>query len=294
MILSYFFRLVCVGVASFFLADLVAGLAMSFGTNAAVRIAHRMRPSLAARFLLGLRLLPVGFAFLVVAGLCVPSYLRLEPEAATEHVGLGFLAVALLSLAIWGSSIMRGLRAGARSRAYIRECQGVGREVHVAGECSPIWVIEGACPLVALAGVICPRLVISRKVVDTLSPDQLAAALRHDNAHRVTRGNLKRLSLLLAPGILPLVGGYAALERGWPTFPDWQAHVRALSADVPRPLSLAAALVRVSRLGAAAGQAPLVTSLMGDSRDLAERVDRLLTEVTPGEQRGRGMFLIMS
>src|SRR5260370_12515057 len=274
MILSYFFRLLCLALASFFLADLVAGLAISLGTNAAVRIAHRMRPYLAARFLLGLRLLPVGFAFLVVAGLCVPSYLRLEPEAATEHVGLGFLAVALLSLAIWGSSIMRGLRAGARSRAYIRECQGVGREVHVAGECSPIWVIEGACPLVALAGVICPRLVISRKVVDTLSPDQLAAALRHENAHRVTRDNLKRLSLLLAPGILPLVGGYAALERGWAKFAEWAADDRAVSGDVHRSLSLAAALIRVSRVTAAPGPAPLLASLMCAARAVRTRADR--------------------
>src|SRR5260370_12412189 len=138
MILSYFFRLLCLALASFFLADLVAGLAISLGTNAAVRIAHRMRPYLAARFLLGLRLLPVGFAFLVVAGLWVPGYLRLEPEAATEHVGLGFLAVALLSLAIWGRSIMRGLRAGARSRAYIPQCPGVRRDAPASGGRSPI------------------------------------------------------------------------------------------------------------------------------------------------------------
>ena len=47
------------------------------------------------------------------------------------------------------------------------------------------------------------------------------------------------------------------------------------------------ALVSVARLGACPQAAPLITSLLADSRDLAERVDRLLRDV-PVENAGSG------
>jgi predicted transcriptional regulator len=57
---------------------------------------ERIRPHLAARCLLVLRLLPAAGAAFIVVAVCVPSYLWLEPEAPTERVGFGCLAVALL------------------------------------------------------------------------------------------------------------------------------------------------------------------------------------------------------
>src|SRR5690349_4359413 len=97
---SYMVRLVCLLLASFFLVHLVLGLAVAWIAPAAVRIAERMRARSAARFLLALRLLPPILAIGIVAGLCAPSYLWLEPDAGTEEVGLACLAAALLGLAI--------------------------------------------------------------------------------------------------------------------------------------------------------------------------------------------------
>ena len=105
----------------------------------------------------------------------------------------------------------------------------------------------------------------------------MAAALRHEEAHRVSRDNLKRLLLLLAPGLLPGFHGFGAIERGWARFTEWAADDEAVAGDAHRSLSLAAALVRIARMGGTLSPSPLATSFLGDSREISARVDRLLS-----------------
>ena len=75
MTLPYLPRLLCVSLATYFLVHLALGMVVSPMARAAVRLGERVRPHLAARCLLVLRLLPAaGAAFMVVA-VCLPSYL---------------------------------------------------------------------------------------------------------------------------------------------------------------------------------------------------------------------------
>ena len=85
---SYLVRLACFSLTSFFLMNAVLALATSLSAPAAVHFGARLQPRLAARFILSLRLLPCGLALFAVAGLCVPSYLWLEPKGTSEQVGL--------------------------------------------------------------------------------------------------------------------------------------------------------------------------------------------------------------
>jgi beta-lactamase regulating signal transducer with metallopeptidase domain len=191
-------------------------------------------------------------------------------------MGPACLAAALMGLAVWGSSIARATRALARSLQHIRQCRRQSREMRLPGERKAAWVIEGTAPCVMLAGVFRPRMVISRGVVAALSAEQLSAVVRHERAHGASRDNLKRLLVLLAPGILPFASGFRNLERAWAKISEWAADDRAAAGKARRSLSLAAALVRVARLGSAASTPALATSLMADGADLSERVDRLL------------------
>jgi beta-lactamase regulating signal transducer with metallopeptidase domain len=276
MIFPYLARLVCLCLAAFFLVHASLGLAVSASASRAVRFASRMTPAHGARLLLALRLFPAAFALFVVAGLCTPSYLYLEPKGAPEPMGPACLAAALMGLAVWGSSIARATRALARSLQHIRQCRRQSREMRLPGERKAAWVIEGTAPCVMLAGVFRPRMVISRGVVAALSAEQLSAVVRHERAHGASRDNLKRLLVLLAPGILPFASGFRNLERAWAKISEWAADDRAAAGKARRSLSLAAALVRVARLGSAASTPALATSLMADGADLSERVDRLL------------------
>jgi Zn-dependent protease with chaperone function len=288
MMAPYLLRLLCLCLAGFFVIHSVAGLAVALSGAAAVRAARRMRPRLAGRFLLALRLLPAALALFVVAGLCVPSYLWLEPEISAEEVGAGCLAAAILAAVLWGTSIARAGRAVLRSARHARSCERLGRPSTFPGSRLPVWILDAPSPFLALAGLFRSRVVISSPVIRALSAGQLAAALRHEEAHRVSRDNLKRLLLLLAPGLLPGFDGFNTLERGWARFTEWAADDDAVAGDAHQSLSLAAALVRIARMGGTPPP-PLTASFLGDTREISVRVDRLLCPTPLAPVRPRNL-----
>jgi len=284
MTLPYLLKLLCLCLASFFLIHLALAMVVKLGTPAALRIAARIRPASAAGWLFFLRMLPAGFGLFVVAGLCIPSYLRLEPRAATsEEVGLLCLGCSVLGFSLWAVSIGRGWGAIDRSLRYLQDCQRFGQKTELPGEPLPVWMVKEPAALFAIGGITRPSLLISRRIMDVLSRDQLAAALRHERAHWTSRDNLKRLLLMLAPDVLPFVHGFATLERGWARYTERAADDRAVAGDAGRSLSLAAALVSVSRLGIAPRASSLVAPLLADDDDLPSRVERLLAVAPPAD-----------
>ncbi len=263
---SYFGRLLLLSAASLFLVQFVVAALVALGAPAAVRRATTMRPQSAARFLLSLRLLPAAFSALVVALLCVPSYLRFEPRAAEEEVGFLCLAAAILGAILCVAAILRTVGALIRSSLYVRKCGGLPSSL----EGEQVWIVKQSAGL-ALAGIFNPRLLISEDAMRQLSRDQLAVALEHERAHREFRDNLKRLLILLAP-----FPGLGALEQAWAKNAEWAADDQATGGDPDRSAALAEALVRVARLQAGVRMPPLVTSLVEADENLAQRVDRLL------------------
>jgi hypothetical protein len=267
VILPYAWRLACLCLASFFLVHAALALLARCLAPAVLRAAERMRAPSAARLLLAFRLLPAAIALAAVAGLCVPSYLSLEEEGGVEFVGLGCLAAAVFGAAVWSISWGRSLRAAVRSHRYVRQCRRSGS----------IWIANGTVPFLGIAGILRPKLIVSRLVADSLDRDQLAAAIRHERAHQSSADNLKRLLLLLAPDALPFLPGLSAVERAWLRFTEWAADDWAVEQDPACSLPLAEALVRVARLGAAAHASPLMSHFVAASADISVRVERLLS-----------------
>jgi Zn-dependent protease with chaperone function len=263
MTLSYSWRLLCLSAAVFFLVNMAAGSAIALAAPLAVRLASRMSPRRAAHLLLAIRLLPPALAAVLVGALCIPSYLWLEPGSSAEYVGTSCLVLAILGSVVSFSALARASRAAVISRRVLRR----------------------PSPCLALAGILRPRLIVSPAVRDVLTPDQLEAALEHERAHWHSRDNLKRLLLLLSPGLLPFCSGFAYLERAWSRFTEWAADDRAVSDNPARSLALAAALVNVARLQAHVPAAPLATSLLGETPDLAARIHRLLHPAPVSERQ---------
>jgi hypothetical protein len=276
MIVPYLLRLLCLCLASFFLLNFLLGLTASMASRAAVRVAERIRPRSATRFLLTLRLLPPTLAVGIVLGLCVPSYLWLEPDSASERAGLACLAMASLGALSWSLALRRAAWAIAASLGCHRMWRKAGREASRSRELSGVVVVERETPLLALAGVFRPRLIVSGAVLRALPAEQLALAFDHEKAHRDSRDNLKRLLLLLAPDAIPFVTGFRLLDRAWAKFSEWAADDEAARGDSHRALSLAAALLRVARMGAAPRLSFLHTSLVPGDHELSARIDRLL------------------
>jgi hypothetical protein len=276
MIFPYALRLLCLCLASFFLVNAALGLTTAFASRMAVQMAGPMRPRSATRFLFALRLLPFALGIGAVLALCVPSYLWLEPQASSERIGWACLTFAVLGLAGWSDSIARIARALAASVRFKRSWQKAGRKIVLPEESSEAVIVEKDAPFLALVGLFRPRLIVSKALLRSLSLEELHLALQHENAHRVSRDNLKRLFLLLAPSPIPFVHMYSSLERCWAKFSEWAADDEAVRGDSRQALSLATVLLRVARLGGAPRLSFLYTSLCAGDEDLSARVDRLL------------------
>jgi hypothetical protein len=169
-----------------------------------------------------------------------------------------------------------------RSARHVRSCRRLARCSTLAGSSQPVWILDAPAPLLALVGVFGSRVAISSPVMNVLPAGPLAAALRHEAAHRVSRDNLKRLLLLLAPDMLPGFHGFGAIERNWARLTEWAADDEAVGGDAHLSLYLAAALVRIARMGGAPTPSPLATSFLGDPHELSARVDRLLNPALSG------------
>ena len=293
MTTSYILRLICLCFASFFLVHTALGLAAVGCAPLVARIAEGLRARSAARLLLGVRLAPPFLALAAVLGLCVPSYLWFEPEASGERVGIACLLTAILGVLVWAIAFARVSSAVAGSRRYSTGCGEAARAPRVSPEFSPVCVVDRETPLLFLCGVVRPRIIISRRILSALPPDQLDAALRHEQAHRLSRDNFKRLLMLLAPGLAPFARGFTALERSWEKAAEWAADDEAAGGDAARAVSLAAALVRVARMGVNPDP-PLVASLTAGGRGLEARVDRLLRPQPLPEQHAGSVRAALS
>jgi hypothetical protein len=268
---SYALRLVCLSFAVSFLVQLVLEFAVALCAAPLIRRAERWRAVAAARLMLTLRLLPGLGALFVVVAICIPSYLRWEPQAVQEDIGLACLGAAALGFAAWAYSIARTTRAIVRSTRYLRACRKSGAETAIGN--TLVWRINAPGRTLALAGIFRPKLVVSNEIVHGLPADQLAAALQHERAHANSWDNLKRLTMLVTPTVFAT----DRIECAWARFTEWSADDRAVAGDLNRSVALAAALISVARMGSTAVP-PLATALMANAGDLEVRVDRLLRD----------------
>ena len=282
MAMPYLLRLLCLCLATFFIVHAASALLVWIGAPAALRVAQHSKPGFAAKFLFLFRMFPFALTLFVVLGFCIPSYLWLEPLASGEKVGFACLGAAALGLVIWMLSAFRVGFSLLRTSRYMSSCQRDGQEMAVEGEASPVLVVKREAPVMAVAGLVHPRLIVSRSVLHKLTPEQREAAFRHEQAHQASRDNLKRFLCLLAPDAIPFVSGFRKIERQWARYTEWAADDHAVAGDSKRALSLAAALVSVAKLGVTHQPSYLLSSLysplVAEDEDLVVRVDRLLRE----------------
>ncbi|MFL6415911.1 MAG: M56 family metallopeptidase [Bryobacteraceae bacterium] len=258
MILPYLSRLLCLALGSFFLIHTAASFGVWLVSNGALRRSTSLEPALGARFLFCLRLFPLFFSGLLVLALLGPSYLMFEPQAPTETMGVICLLTATLGAVLFASGILRGIRAVIRSARYLKRQE------------------ESGAPMILVAGFFRPRIIVSPAVRNSLTDEELAAALRHEEAHARARDNLKRLLVVLCPSTFPFLRRFGALEAGWRRSAEWAADDAAIQNSTRHAVALASALIRVGRMNAGFAPVPLATSLFDGPADLRARVERLI------------------
>jgi Zn-dependent protease with chaperone function len=232
-----------------------------------------------ARLLFALRVSPSALAAALVFALVVPAYLLNEPQNTGEIVGAKLLILAAASavgvlLAFW--RIARTWRA---TRGLSRDWMRHAEPVEVAGLRLDAYSIRHRFPVIAVIGVLRPRLFIAAQIFDSLTAGELAAALAHERGHVEARDNLKRAVLQAGQDALLLAPLGRSLRRAWQRESELAADEFAASAGPAAALDLASAIVKISRLipGGARPTLPAGAHLLGDEGDgLSRRVRNLL------------------
>jgi Zn-dependent protease with chaperone function len=283
MTLPYILRLACLCLQSLFLVNLTAALLCAALSIRLTQRASTMSPANAARLFLTLRLLPFATAVLVVAGLCIPSYLRYEQNTGSESTGRLCLLAAALGLGLCLTTLYRSIHALLQLRSLSQQTKQLPTQPSALAP-TPLCIADpnsAGAPLLSLVGILTPRLIISPRLLQTLSADQFDAALAHEQAHLLSRDNLKRLLIAITPGPLPFAPAPQSIERHWAHYAELAADESAARGLPHRGIALAEALLHVARLQAARlanfeRSIPLSSSLAAANSELALRIDRLI------------------
>ena len=121
------------------------------------------------------------------------------------------------------------------------------KEISLPGVRVRTFQIPHAFPIVAVVGILHPRLFVAEQVLLTLTPEELAATVAHEYGHLQARDNLKR-GLLRACRDALLIPVGDAVEKSWSAAAESAAdeYAAEISADVA--LNLASALVKIARM----------------------------------------------
>jgi len=266
----------CIGVslAVFVLLYVSLSLAVSRGWRLMRRMIQPHSARGSADLLFVLRVLPLALSCLVTVAFTLPSFLLLEPRSTDEAIGSAPLALGFCCLILIGVGITRVVMAQLRaSRALVKWLDGsvlMESQVAGSGDAVPIFRTGNDAPTLTLAGVYAPKVLISEAAVAMLNPPELQTALRHEIAHALRYDNLKKL--IFRVSVFPAMSD---LEYAWLQETEMAADDGAVS-SFQDALDLAAALIKVSRLGAVEPSGELTMALLHSSTALSARVQRLV------------------
>jgi len=249
--------------------------AVSQGWKMTWRILRPQSARSAADLLFALRILPLALSSVVTFVFTLPSFLLLEPRSTNEAIGTAPLALGFCCLILLAAGIARAAIAQRKaSHALVEWLHGsilMESQIRESGNAVPIFRTGNDAPTLTVAGLCAPKVLVSEAAVATLNPPELRTALRHEIAHALRYDNLKKLVFRFSA--FPAM---ADLEHAWSEETEMAADDAAVS-SFHDALDLAAALIKVSRLGPMESSSELTMALLHSSTALSARVHRLVT-----------------
>jgi hypothetical protein len=265
-------RLLEMGLAFASLGFVVANFLLVLLTVSIWRLAGRRFRRAGALFLL--RMVPAIGSLALVAGLAVPSFWAFEPRSAHERAGPVLVFVVLAGLLV-GAGLRRAFVSWRQTMRLERAWKAAA--VEASGLEIPVcaYRVPSDRPFAALVGIVRPKLFVSDRFLDVLSPSERRAVLDHEAGHLRSLDNLKRLAMRLAPDCLSAVAAGREIEAAWATAAEEEADDQAAGPGRLRSLDLAGALLKASRM------MPLrcgPVSNFCNGATIAGRVERLLAD----------------
>src|SRR5215813_6061759 len=145
-----------------------------------------------AEILFVMRIGPPVIAIVAIAAFMITSYLIYEPHKTEEFVSWKLGALAALSAIGVGLAIWRGIRSWRATRSLTKEWLASSTPIKLDAIDVPTFVFRHPFPLIAVVGALRPRLFIADHVLESLSQEELAAAIAHEYGHLAAQDNFKR------------------------------------------------------------------------------------------------------
>ena len=236
-----------------------------------------LSPATRARQLVWLRALPVAGAALITLMLVIPAFAIFEPAHAAEAIGPVLVALALCAAAQFSIALVQAARLAfttwSLERSWLRTASALDVDPPAG---VPAFVVESAAPMVALVGVLSPKLIAARAVIDACSEDELTAIVAHERGHLHARDNLKRWLMAAAPDALRWTATHREITAAWHHAAEDAADDEASGGDERTRVDLAALLLKIARLTHDSAWPLATVSPFIEEDGLDRRVRRLL------------------
>jgi Zn-dependent protease with chaperone function len=231
-----------------------------------------------ARLIFALRVFPPVIAVTCAVTLLLPAYITHEPRRAVEPVSLKLGVLAVISAAGLLLALWRGVAAWVATRRLVKDWLRVAEQVEFDQIRIPAYRLRHQFPVIAIVGAIRPKLFVADHLFQSLTREEMAAAIAHESGHLAARDNLKRAALRACRDSLAIFPCGVSLDRAWAAASESAADEHAAKGGGAVALDLASALVKIARLVPEGVKPTMPASalLIGDGPDgIAQRVRRL-------------------
>jgi Zn-dependent protease with chaperone function len=240
-----------------------------------------------ASILFLLRIVPAvaGLACLVL--LIIPAYVQHEPRSTAEAVSYKLALIAFVSAAGIALAIVRGIASWRATTRLTADWLSHGRRILIPGIDIPCYEIHHHFPVIAIVGILRPRLFIASQIFEKLQPEEISSAVAHEVGHLIAQDNLKRGLLRACRDVLLIIPCGRTLDSQWSKASEVAADEYAASRGQRVALDLASALVKIARMipSGARPAMPAGVFLIGEEPGgIKARVSRLV-QLAGAEQK---------
>jgi bla regulator protein blaR1 len=275
--MSFELRLMIVSLSAFAAGGLAGAIAVPWLTT---RLSAGS-PALRARLLKRLRALPVLSAACAMT-LALASFALFEPRSEGEATGRILVMLAGAAALLWTRAAIRSITLLRSTRRALRAWMRNARAVALPDVSIPAFAVDSRFPIVAVVGVLRPRLVIARSVLEACTPEEIRAILAHEQYHLDQRDNVTRAWFAASPDPLAWLPLARRMNAAWQEASEEAADDAAARLGATGRVALAQALIRVARLAPARHDLEdLPVSALYRGEALDRRIRRLLAPPSP-------------
>jgi hypothetical protein len=269
MLLSYWLRLICLAFFGVGLLQVAFSILLHIQISIFGRVLKRFNARWQERTSFAAAVASHFGAFTLTATVVAPQYIRNEPNLPGEHVGILCVCGACLVVVRYAYALVR---AACLLRGVLRRQPGTA--TFVAGV--PVRLVESERLLLAVEGLIVPRIIASPNLLDPaiIGSEARRLALAHETAHARHFDNLK-LFLLLSLS-LPFCSDRTVYR--WRRAAEIAADSDAVGSSKPHAILLAQTLLALARTSAEQPQPALSLTLLPHEEDLETRIHHLIEE----------------